>query len=228
MKKILLATAAAAVISTSSAYAAEGDFYVKANAGWSNLLKNKTKEIKEIKSLGTLKTKTSNTAFFGVGVGYNIMDNARVDLTFDHFFNAQQKGSINKTVNLEGVDVDVAGGFKVKNEINTLLLNGYVDIFDVSVAKIFVGAGVGASHVKSKFSASGELSVGGVTHPYNESKKIKGKMNFAYALHVGAGVEVAPGVYGELAYSFRDLGKTKVLKDNLRTHNVAAGVRFNL
>jgi opacity protein-like surface antigen len=218
MKKILLATAAAAVISTSSAYAAEGDYYVKANAGWSKPLEVKTKEIE---NFGKLKGKPSNAAFFGVGVGYNIMDNARVDLTFDHFFNAEHKSST-KYPNKSELKS------KYKHDINTLMLNGYVDIFDVSVAKIFVGAGVGASHVKSKFSASGELSVGGVTHPYNESKKIKGKMNFAYALHVGAGVEVAPGVYGELAYSFRDLGKTKVLKDNLRTHNVAAGVRFNL
>ena len=74
MKKILLTTAAAVILSTSSVYAAEGDFFVKANGGWSKLSK-----IQGMKS--------NNDAFFGVGAVYYVMDNARVDLTFDHFVN---------------------------------------------------------------------------------------------------------------------------------------------
>jgi hypothetical protein len=55
-------------------------------------------------------------------------------------------------------------------------------------------------------------------------------MNFASAIHVGAGVEMAPGIYGELAYSFRNMGyiKTGNLKGFMFTNNVAASIRFNL
>ena len=40
MKKILLTTAAAVILSTSSVYSAEDMFYVKANVGWSKLDSN--------------------------------------------------------------------------------------------------------------------------------------------------------------------------------------------
>ena len=60
MKKILLTTAAAVILSTSSVYAAEDMFYVKANVGWSKLTK--------ISGL-----KSNNDVFFGVGAGYYVM-----------------------------------------------------------------------------------------------------------------------------------------------------------
>jgi len=53
-------------------------------------------------------------------------------------------------------------------------------------------------------------------------------------VHIGAATEFAPGVNGELTYSFRDMGKFKKNKDNkvslsaLKGHHVAAGVRFDL
>ena len=59
------------------------------------------------------------------------------------------------------------------------------------------------------------------------------KFNFAYALHLGASTEFAPGVSGELTYSYRDMGKFKTPKDvpslgSLKGHHVAAGVRFDI
>jgi opacity protein-like surface antigen len=68
----------------------------------------------------------------------------------------------------------------------------------------------------------------------DDSYKIKKKNNFAYAVHLGAATEFAPGVNGELTYSFRDMGKFKKNKDStisapsLKGHHVAAGVRFDL
>ena len=207
MKKILLTTAAVLTLATSSAYAAEDMFYVKGQVGWDKLDK-----IKGMKS--------NNDAFFGLGVGYYVMDNFRADLTFDHYVNPNHKGKY-----------DGVAGTKLKSQADTLMVNGFVDLFDVSVAKVFAGAGVGMSMVSGKLSwpeytdSTGKQPAG--------SWKYKKKNNFAYALHLGASTEFAPGVNGELTYSYRDMGKFKTPKDatslgSLKGHHVAAGVRFDI
>jgi len=203
MKKILLTTAAVAVLATSSAYAMEDTFYVKAQAGWSKLTKQKG-------------LKSKNDVSFGLGAGYHVMDNVRVDLTFDHFVNPTHKGK----------DTD-GDSLKIKGEVNTLLLNGFVDLFDADIAKVFVGAGVGVGQVKAK--ATGTDTVTGATF----TGKAKQKYNLAFAGYVGTSYEFTPGVTGELTYSYRDMGKTKKVKGSTNTvhykgHNVGAGVRFDI
>jgi len=106
MKKIILTTAAIAVSASSSALAIENDFFVKVNAGYSKMSKVKS-------------AKAKNDMFFGIGAGYYVMDNVRADLTFDHFVNPTFKKD----------------GKKIKGEVNTLLLNGFIDLFDISLAK---------------------------------------------------------------------------------------------
>ncbi|CAN0601542.1 unnamed protein product [Ectocarpus sp. 12 AP-2014] len=198
MKKILLTAAAVSVLATSSAYAMEDMFYVKANVGWSKL--NKVDGLK-----------SNNDVHFGVGAGYHVMDNARVDLTFDHFVNPTHKKST----------------AKLKGDINTLLLNGYVDVFNVDAMKVFVGAGVGLGQVKVKYTNSAN----------SDSGTGKQKNTFAFAGYVGTGYEFTKGVNGELIYSYRDMGKTKKFKSkngfdkpavHYRGHHVTAGVRFDI
>ena len=196
MKKILLAAATVATLASSCAYAAEDTFYVKGQVGWDKL--NKVKGLK-----------SKNNVFLGLGVGYYVMDNVRADLTWDHYFDPKHKGTIDE----EKV--------KLKSKADTLMVNGFVDLFDVSVAKVFAGAGVGMSMISGKISDE------------DDSYKIKKKNNFAYAVHLGAATEFAPGVNGELTYSYKDLGKFKTPKDypslgSLKGHHVAAGVRFDL
>lgn len=202
MKKILLTTAAVLTLATSSAYAAEDMFYVKGQVGWDKLDK-----IKGMKS--------NNNVFLGLGVGYYVMDNVRADLTLDHYVNPNHKG----TATLDGNKLP---GGKLKSQADTLMVNGFVDLFDVSVAKVFAGAGVGMSMISTKASATNV-----------DSGKYKKKNNFAYALHLGASTEFAPGVSGELTYSYRDMGKFKTPKEDpslgsLKGHHVAAGVRFDI
>ena len=203
MKKVLLTAAAVSVLATSSAYAMEDMFHVKANVGWAKL--------NDHKDLG-YKLKSKNDVHFGVGAGYHVMDNARVDLTFDHFVNPTFKYAKDK-VNV-----------KTKGEVNTLLLNGYFDVFSLDAMKVFVGAGVGLGQV----SAKATVSVNNVDTP----AKLKQKNTFAYAGYVGAGYEFTQGVTGELSYSYRDMGKTKKIEGykavHFKGHHVTAGVRFDI
>ena len=202
MKKVLLTAAAVSVLATSSSYAMEDMFYVKANVGWSKLNK--------VTAPGK-KLKSNNDVHFGVGAGYHVMDNARVDLTFDHFVNPTHKKSTEK----------------IKGDINTLLLNGYFDVFNVDAMKVFVGAGVGLGQVKAKYTDSTD----------SDSGTAKQKNTFAFAGYVGAGYEFTQGVTGELSYSYRDMGKAKKYTSkngfsgsavHYRGHHVTAGVRFDI
>lgn len=208
MKKILLAAATVATLASSCAYAAEDTFYVKGQVGWDKL--NKIKGLK-----------SKNNVFLGLGVGYYVMDNVRADLTWDHYFDPKHKG----TTSVNGVS---RSNTKLKSKADTLMINGFVDLFDVSVAKVFAGAGIGMSMIKGKVTAPAQGTAPAI------SESTKKKNNFAYAVHLGAATEFAPGVNGELTYSYRDMGKFKKKKDSnlsfsaLKGHHVAAGVRFDL
>ena len=200
MKKILLTAATVTILASSSAYAMEDMFYVKANAGMSKLNK-----------LNGVKSK--NDVYLGVGAGYYVMDNVRVDLTFDHFANPTHK----------------TGTKKIKGTANTLLVNGYVDLFDADLAKIFVGAGVGSGQVKAKVTDSADSKA---------NRSSKQRTNLAFAGYLGASYELTTGVTGELTYSYRDLGKTKKVAATATTdalqslhyrgHHVGVGVRFDI
>lgn len=194
MKKILLAGAALIALNT-SAYAMEDTFYAKAQASWSKMAKS-----------NGLNSK--NDLMLGLGAGYYVMDNARVDLTFNHFFNPDH--SKDKV--------------KYKGEVRSLLVNGFFDVVDAGPAKIFVGLGVGAAQVKVK---STDTTTGS-----SVTSTAKQKTNLAFAGYLGASTEFTSGVHGELVYSYRDMGKTKKLSSgksvHYRGHNIGAGVRFDI
>ncbi len=193
MKKIILSTLASACILTSGAQAVESDFFVKANIAYSKLDK-----VKSIKS--------KNDIAFAIGAGYNYLDNVRLDLAFDHFVNPKFKSN-GKTIN---------------GDINTLLLNGFVDIVDISLAKIFVGAGAGVGQAQAKISGDATVANNG---------KAKQQYSIAYALYLGSAVEFAPGVTAELTYSYRSLGETKKLNNSdikFKGQHLSAGIRFDL
>ncbi len=192
MKKLLLTTVAASIFTAFSAAAADSNFFVKASAGLSKL--NKTGKIK-----------SDNALFLGAGVGYNVMDNVRADLTFDHFINPSFKEQ----------------GGKTKAEINTFLLNGYIDLFDISITKMFVGAGAGIARVSTK---------GTITGNNGTSVNIKSKPgnNFSYAAYIGASTEFAPSFHGEIVYSWRNFAVQKDDDTKLKGHHVAVGIRFDI
>ncbi|MCO5575303.1 hypothetical protein L7F22_029103 [Adiantum nelumboides] len=198
MKKILMIAATIATLSaTTFADAAENMFYLKANTGanWMNKV-----------TTNGIRIKGKAAPVFMLAAGYYVMDNVRANLSLEMVSNPQLKGSV-----------------RHKGNVAALMVNAYVDMFDVSVAGIFVG--VGASRVKDK--ATGSSAAG--------SASDSTKTNLAYQLTVGASAEMAPGVKAKLAYSWRDYGKTGKYKNNpaiskthFRGHNVIAGVRFNL
>lgn len=232
MKKLLLTAATAAVLSSSFASnavaqemggAAENMFYVKAVGGFTML--NKV-------SVGDVKYKKQNTGFAGISFGYNVMDNVRADLEFNTVFNPTFKGSLSQNVTLGNVTAVESRNAKIKGQVMALMLNGYVDVFDISAAKIFIGAGVGMSQNTAKISFNSTWN--GQSSSGND--KTKKKNAFAYQVSVGATMPVAQGVDAEVFYRWADYGNSnKKLKGDgsldkavkFRGHNIGAGVRFS-
>jgi opacity protein-like surface antigen len=219
MKKILLAAAATTIISSSVAFAgAEDMFFLKAQVGANMMSSVKDKSF-------DVKLKSETNPFLGLGVGYYLMDNVRADLTFEHYFSPTMK----KNFEEDGIKQTA----KRKVTLDALFINGYVDLFDLSVAKFFAGAGVGMAQVAGKVTLSAKDDDDSVS---SISAKLKKQNNFAYALHVGAATEFAPGINGELSYSWKDFGKTSkkakgfddVGSTALKGHHVGLGIRFDM
>lgn len=215
MKKLfLIAATSTALLTSATSFADVGQFYLKAEGGATKL--NNTKMEFENKK-ESLKFKSKTNAILGLGAGYYAMDNVRAELTLDFLVNPEFTNSRSKTA------TDAGHKMTAKGQVMSLLLSGYVDLYDAGFAKFFAGAGIGMAQVKEKL-------ISATRKPAN---------NFAYQLTVGASANVADGVNVELAYSWRDYGKTnsknkdkkdtdKISTTAYRGHNLMAGLRFDI
>lgn len=230
MKKLfLIAATSTALLTSATSFADVGQFYIKAEGGASRLNNTKVKwENAETKKEDNLKFKAKTNAILGLGAGYYAMDNVRAELTLDFLINPGFTSSMPKT------STDAAYKVTAKGQVMSLLLSGYVDLYDAGCAKFFAGAGVGMAQVKEKLT---------VEYTENNKKGVsitrKPANNFAYQLTVGASANVADGVNVDLAYSWRDYGETnsknkdkketdKMSKTAYRGHNLMAGLRFDI
>lgn len=213
MKKILIALAASTLLST-SVLAAEG-FYGKV-AGGANKMLNKSVTVNDVKR----RFKSKVTGLGDLAVGYQIMDNVRSELKYSHVFSPKFHNSSN--VNNIGTRTSVRG------QVDTLTVNGYVDLFDVSAVNAFIGGGIGMARVKEKSKIN--TTANGQTNSLSNSSKAG--YNFAYEATAGISAEVSEGVVAELAYSFRDAGRAKAKKGQSKSkqryqgNNLTAGLRF--
>ena len=229
----------------------ENQWYLKLNAGGVVFKKQKDKIMK-------IKMK-SNTGFSTeIGAGYYIMDNLRTDLTVGAVINNHFKKSTTTTTTgiasagklgiVTPVDASISNHstnsstftrslvVKHKPTIVDVLLNCYIDFVDLSMFKVFAGAGVGPAFVKERINT--KLAVN--NNFISSLHATKNKTNLAYQLSLGTSFEVVKGVKAEVVYSWRDYGKTKtknvVVAENTikvggtryRGNNIMAGLRFDM
>ncbi|MCP5369628.1 MAG: porin family protein [Rickettsiaceae bacterium] len=201
MHKLLLITAITAInFSTIAQHLETGHPYVKAHIG-----------ITKAQNTTDVTSSSYNSNVNAVGViafGYNIKDNIRADLSYDHY--------INTRFSTDNPFLKVS----VRLKTSSLLLNFYIDVAEVHGYKVFLGAGSGMS----RFSVQGE----GLDKSSNQSFPIRYKQHnvFAYGLYAGTHYELKPGIHGELMYSYKNLG---IITDSkYKVHNITAGIRFDI
>ncbi|WP_425363790.1 outer membrane beta-barrel protein [Candidatus Tisiphia endosymbiont of Hybos culiciformis] len=201
MRNLLLLTIISiSLLFSASSWAIDNQFYLKAEVG-----ANKMNNIK----LNDKELKQHMAAIIGGGVGYYVLDNVRLDLMLNFLANQQSKHSSDATYS------------KIKPQITTLVLSGYVDIFDISICELFIGAGAGVGQLKNEITKFGTA---------NATNK---KNNLIYHLTLGIAARLAPVVKVEVAYSWKDFGNTKEIKNYIKSlpykgHNVTFGIRLDV
>lgn len=174
--------------------------------------------------------------FFGVGIGYNINDWLRADVT----------GEYRARANFHGLDIGHVGGGATPDRYTgskyewTFLLNSYVDLGTWSNFTPFIGAGVGVSrNTISNFSDVTIHTLAGTTSDSHADDM--SKWSFAWALYAGVGYKVTRNMTIELAYRYIDLGNaetgipttydghtdTPFEFRHLTSQDIKLGLRFN-
>ena len=124
-----------------------------------------------------------------------------------------------------------------KATVNAFMVNGTLDLFEFDKIKFFAGAGIGGAQLKEKISITSTLNLGGRnTVIVDQSVSSKKTNNFAYSLTAGTSMKVTDKITFELAYAWKDFGKTKSIKiQNIevgktpyRSHTLTAGVRVDI
>lgn len=200
---------------------------------------NKNSDIKTVDSdiNFILNQKANLSPTIGVGIGYNINSFSRVDLVFEN----SNIGFATKTGRFRFYDDGIlnVGTRSIKRTANiqSLMLNYYINVIDMSAFKVFIGAGtgVGSSIIKEKtfdrFDSYITIDGRSITLPTiytshtNENKK-----SFSYAFMIGADFNVCRNFNVEVGYSWKHAGKVKTddSYNKYRGHNVSLAARFGL
>jgi opacity protein-like surface antigen len=144
----------------------------------------------------------SASALFDVGVGYQINNWLRFDVT----------GEYRAKAHFHGQQVATFGGIILPDDYHAsksewlFLANAYVDLGTWWCVTPFIGAGVGGSYNKiSSFTDIGATQVGAtiLSTTYGNDAS---KFNFAWAVYAGLAYQVTPSFTVELAYRYLNLG----------------------
>lgn len=215
MKKLLLTTTAVLAISN-AAFADMDKIYLRGD-----LLAHKFKNIED-KMIGsdlTLKSKFGLGVDFGVGT--YVTDNMRAEIVYTHIFNPDHK--YNGKIGLADIHI------KSKAKANSIMLRGMFDFAEIGPGSVYVGAGLGWANVSTNYN----VKIVGPFAKYELSEKSKNKNNLALSLHLGYGIDISDDVKADFGYSYRNFGKTNKVDNNsvslpLSSHNLSAGIRFNI
>jgi opacity protein-like surface antigen len=168
-----------------------------------------------------------DTFAVGVGVGYQFNEFLRSDLTLDYEFNSDFEGGL------------VCGGpcggpgFSVEHaDISawTGLVNAYVDLGTYAGLTPYLGAGIGASYLRTSDVYSDQ--------PDGTRAERDGdsQWNFAWALMAGAGYQFTDSLVLDLNYRYLNLGDAvagsvggePVEINNIDAHEIRVGLRYML
>jgi opacity protein-like surface antigen len=178
-----------------------GGWYLRGDIGMSN---QRVKSLFNVlydtaTSVNTVHKDFDSAPLFGLGVGYQINNWMRLDVT----------GEYRGKANFHGYDIVRSGGGTFTDEYRgsksewLILANAYVDLGTWYSFTPFIGAGVGGSrNTISNFLDVCTTCLGGGVASGGEASK----WNFAWALHAGVAYKVTQNLSLEFAYRYVSLG----------------------
>jgi opacity protein-like surface antigen len=214
-----------------------GGWYLRGDMGWSY---NKLRGADFYQgSNGTYRsfdsTRLKSGFTLGGGVGYQINDHFRTDVTLDYMFKSKFNGSTSGSCGVAGncISRDVSSLTAL-----SLLANAYVDIGHYGIVTPYVGAGIGGTYVNWKGLDNTSCEDGDPTN-CDPTFRHRGKKSwrFTYALMAGASVDVTCNLKADLGYRFRHVTKGEMFGFNagggpgydkgFYSHEARAGLRYS-
>jgi len=219
-----------------------GGWYLRGDIGFSNQRVERLNNVLDANNTSSVPNLGFNTAgIFGLGVGYQVNNWFRADVTGEYRGNSPFFGT-NRITYVGGVGTETYHATKSEWVV---LANAYVDLGTWWSITPFIGAGVGGARVGiANFTDQGIVNNGGGALPGLAFGDNASKWNLAWALHAGLAYKVSPNFTGELAYRYLEMGDglTGDLRafdgtnnvfnpttfKNLTSHDLKLGVRWNL
>lgn len=205
-----------------------GGWYIRGDVDyhWSNLDDPEYITYGVPGGVGTFATSDLKGAMsLGAGIGYQVNDYFRTDLTGDYWFDADFNGST----------VGTCGGFPCSSIDSSsysaflLLANAYVDLGTYAGFTPYIGAGIGGAHVQWD---NLKNTIGGVTTEHEGSSNWR----FAYAAMAGASYCLTNKLKLDAGYRFSRIEGGRMFEyapeagpgfdDGFNTHEVRAGLRY--
>ncbi|MDX3929161.1 MAG: porin family protein [Shinella sp.] len=141
----------------------------------------------------------------GGGVGYQINNYLRTDVTLDYMTKSKFRGS---TVGGCGVAADCVSSDRSSMTALSLLANAYVDIGTYGIVTPYVGAGIGGTYVNWKGLNNTSCENGDPTNCDPEfTHRGRKSWRFTYALMAGASVDLTCNLKADVGYRFRHITK---------------------
>ncbi len=173
-------------------------------------------------TVNTFTTASVDDAFdLGIGIGYQITENFRVDLTGDYIFETDFDGTTTGSCGtFDGTLAGTVAGTQNTTLINCtsvdtssytafkLLANAYFDLGNYNGFTPYVGAGIGGAYVDwdGLSNAATCTAVAGVTCPVGgipvDQHAGASQWRFAWAAHLGFSYDISHNVKLDLGYSY--------------------------
>lgn len=191
-----------------------------------------------------------STASFGGGIGYRFTDQLRTDATVD-FLRTNVEGEtpcpfmVQTDPNGLALPFDAACDLKAstKASVWTAMANAYVDIGQFGRINPYIGAGIGAAHVKYEDVTEDQVCGAPYSCPYTGVHEGQSSWRFASSLMAGATVDITGQLKLDAGYRYTRIeggdaygydaadtsfGATGVQgrDDGLNLHSVRAGLRY--
>lgn len=190
----------------------------------------------------------------GIGVGYQVNDYFRADLTAEYVFSSDftasnatgDQGVCNKE---DALDTEECI-YTDRGSVSTLkvLANAYADLGSFAGFTPYVGAGIGGAYVmyddythNHLYYAAGDCPgcpvIGDDTDVNNAERKGEDSWRFAWALHAGASYQLKHNVALDFGYSYSRIEggvshidtrrNQQITDDGFTDHVLRAGVRYS-
>ncbi|MFC6444906.1 outer membrane protein [Shinella zoogloeoides] len=212
-----------------------GGWYLRGDAGWSY---NKLRGAHYFQGSNKVDkdfdfTRLRSGFVIGGGVGYQINDHLRTDVTLDYMFKSNFRGG---TTGWCGATVCNSSDRSSLSAL-TLLANAYVDIGHYGAFTPYVGAGIGGSYVrwnKLNNTICNDPGNPGCNTTEHDGKK---SWRFTYALMAGTAIDLTCNLKADVGYRFRHVTKGDMFGYKLNggpgydkgyySHEARAGLRYS-